>query len=354
MLGISCPSRAGHQAPRLPPVVRGLEIPCTIFAEFFDEQAAHAAGLVVHLPDHFFRQATPRLLPHQVADLAPGQAGQGQPGLMVHRGPRWLELGAEGEQGQDSVVQELGDELSQEFQSGRVHPVQILKDMNRTCESSKRSMQPLLHEPESSPPFGGWWQRERRKTGRESVREELMPTAAIRPPAGPGRTASGDGASGRTGPPCLLGAEARGHTRRSRWLGAVPCSGSVASSALLDDGRVYSSTIGPRTCSSFSVWTSAICRLDPLAGRPAGRPGPSPPWACARRSLSRLDLVVTARKPAVAQPVAAFDQAPDHSDPLRAEELGLIGRTPFGAFSGAEARHWNRPWNRRWGGLGGR
>ena len=95
--------------------------------ELFDEQR-HAAGPVVDLLDHRLRQARPRLLPHQVADLAPRQAVQGQAGLVGDRGPRRLELGAEGEQGQDPVVQALGEELPQELQGGRVHPVQVLDD----------------------------------------------------------------------------------------------------------------------------------------------------------------------------------------------------------------------------------
>ena len=65
--------------------------------ELFDEQR-HAAGPVVDLLHHRFRQRSPGLRPHQLADLAPREAVQRQAGLVGDRGPRRLELGAEGEQ----------------------------------------------------------------------------------------------------------------------------------------------------------------------------------------------------------------------------------------------------------------
>ena len=101
--------------------------------ELFDEQR-HPAGPVVHLLDCRVRDLVPRLPSHQVADLTAGQARQGQAGLVVHGRPRRLELGAEREHGQDAVVRELGGDLAEELQGGRIDPVQVLDDEEDRAE----------------------------------------------------------------------------------------------------------------------------------------------------------------------------------------------------------------------------
>ena len=141
--------------------------------EFFDEQR-HAAGPVVDLLDHRFRQRALHLLPHQVADLAACQAVQGQAGLVGDRRPRRLELGTEGEQGQDRVVQELGEELPKELQRGRIHPVQILDDEQDRLAGSA-GVQPVQHAPERFFPLADRRQRKRREPVRGRQRQQRRP-----------------------------------------------------------------------------------------------------------------------------------------------------------------------------------
>ena len=81
------------------------------------------------------------------SDLAAGEAVEGQAGLVGEGGPRRLELGAEGEHGQDRVVRALGEELRQELQGGRVRPVQVLED-EQDRPVGGAHVQPLQHEPE--------------------------------------------------------------------------------------------------------------------------------------------------------------------------------------------------------------
>ena len=83
---------------------------------------------ITHLLDERLRQDALCLLPHQVADLAPRETVQRKAGLVGDRRPWRLEFGTECEQRQDRVVQALGEELAQELQRGRVHPVKVFYD----------------------------------------------------------------------------------------------------------------------------------------------------------------------------------------------------------------------------------
>src|SRR5579883_65849 len=129
--------------------------------EFLDEQR-YAAGAVVDLLDHLFRKLPTRFFLDQIADLAPGQARDGQSSLLLHGGPGRRELGAEGEYGQDPVVRDLSYELAQKLQSGRVHPVKILDDEKdrHTCGAD---LQPLQYEPERLFPLPRRGESERRE-----------------------------------------------------------------------------------------------------------------------------------------------------------------------------------------------
>ena len=110
-------------------------------------------------------EARPRLLPHQLTRLTARQAVQGQAGLVGDRRPGRLELGAEGQHGEDSVVQPLGDELLQEFQRRGIHPVQVLdNEQNRPLHGAHP--QPLDHRPEGLFALPGWGQRKRREAVR--------------------------------------------------------------------------------------------------------------------------------------------------------------------------------------------
>jgi hypothetical protein len=73
---------------------------------------------------------------------------------MSDRGPRRPELGAEGEHGEDGVVQALGEELPQELQGGGVHPVQVLDD-EQDRPPLRTPVQPLQHGSERLFPLPG-------------------------------------------------------------------------------------------------------------------------------------------------------------------------------------------------------
>ena len=163
--------------------------------ELFDEQR-HTARPVVDLVDHRLRHGGPDFLPHQVTGLAPGQAVQGQAGLVGDRGPGRLELGPEGEQREDRVVQALGEELAQELQGRRVHPVQVLDDEQDRLPGGACAATPAW--PGTSLPSAGP-ATARGGNGPGSAATTVRPTAA-RSPVGPGHTPPGDGAAGRTGP----------------------------------------------------------------------------------------------------------------------------------------------------------
>ena len=141
--------------------------------ELLDEER-HAAGPVVHLVDQRVRQRARRRLPHQVADLAPGQPVQGQAGLVSDGGPWRLELGAEGEHREDGVLQALGEELRQELEGGRVHPVQVLDDEQHRLPR-RANVQPLEHGPKGLFTLPGRRQRQRRVAIRGREREQRRP-----------------------------------------------------------------------------------------------------------------------------------------------------------------------------------
>ena len=104
----------------------------------------HAAGAVVDLLDHSVGERFSRLASHQVANLTSRQPRQCQAGLVRDRRPGRLELGAEGEHCQYSIVEALGEELAQKLQSGRIDPVQVLND-KQDRPSLGAHVQPLQH-----------------------------------------------------------------------------------------------------------------------------------------------------------------------------------------------------------------
>ena len=95
--------------------------------EFFDEKG-HTTGPLVDLINQLLWQRARGALPQQLSDLAPCQAVQCETGLVCDGGPGCLEFGTECEHREDPVVQAFREELAEELQSGRIHPVQVLND----------------------------------------------------------------------------------------------------------------------------------------------------------------------------------------------------------------------------------
>ena len=72
------------------------------------------------------------------------------------------------------VVQALGEELPQELQGGRVHPVQVLDD-EQDRPAGGAGVQPLQHGPERLFPLPDRRQRQRREAVRGRQRQQRRP-----------------------------------------------------------------------------------------------------------------------------------------------------------------------------------
>ena len=214
---------------RVPPVPRLVQHARFLhhLREFFDEQR-HAAGPVVDLLDHRFRQRAPRLLPHQVADLAPRQAVQGQAGLVGDGGPRRLELGAEGEQGQDRSCRP----------SARNCPRNSRVDASTQCRSSTtnrtglRAARTCSHSSMSRNVSSLCRAGDSESGGNRSGVGRDRSDAHSGTVSGRARSYCSRRRSSRSNRACGgSSGRSRGPARRSRWPGTAPCSGSAASSA---------------------------------------------------------------------------------------------------------------------------
>ncbi len=134
------------------------------FRELFDEKR-YAACAIEDLIDDVVRQRTARHLFYQVDSLAAGQTIQSQAGVVGARGPGDLELRSKREQGQNRIVQALGEEVPQELERGRVSPVQVFDDEEHRRPGGPDA-QPLEQGPERFFPLAGWRQRRRWKAVR--------------------------------------------------------------------------------------------------------------------------------------------------------------------------------------------